>query len=99
MVIMAAISQMAGLVAAVPQIIKMCPKKEWDTINDRYDPRIGTNIDNKSTIRLYLHCMNTIVRLIHEHDGDKIMDKFIKDIFQGQLKQTPKTSEMIGLNL
>merc|ERR1712048_660244 len=47
MVIISAIQQMAGLVSAVPQIMRMCPAKEWSSIQDRYDPRIAVNVDDK----------------------------------------------------
>merc|ERR550537_640321 len=76
MIIITAIEQMHGLVAAVPQIYKMCPKKEWPTIKDRYDPRIGANVDDKSTIRLYLHCMNSIMRIIEEMGGDQVVENW-----------------------
>jgi len=99
MVILSAIQQMAGLVAAVPQITKMCPKKEWDTIKDRYDPRIGANVDGKSTIRLYLHCINTIMAIIEEMKGDEIVNTWIKDVYVGKFNQKPKTDAMIGLDV
>mmetsp|Transcript_32805 Transcript_32805/g.52327 ORF Transcript_32805/g.52327 Transcript_32805/m.52327 type:complete len:625 (-) Transcript_32805:164-2038(-) len=99
MVILSAIQQMAGLVAAVPQITKMCPKKEWDTIKDRYDPRIGANVDGKSTIRLYLHCMNTIMAIIEDMKGDEIVNTWIKDVYVGKFNQKPKTDAMIGLDV
>merc|ERR1719476_905888 len=95
MVIIAAFQQMSGLVSAVPQIIKMCPKKEWATIKDRYDPRIAENVDGKSTIRLYLHCINSIIRVIEEMKGDKVLDTWIQEVYRGEFKQTPKTNAMI----
>mmetsp|Transcript_15586 Transcript_15586/g.33074 ORF Transcript_15586/g.33074 Transcript_15586/m.33074 type:complete len:631 (-) Transcript_15586:164-2056(-) len=95
MVIMAAIQQMAGLVSAVPQILRMCPKKNWPDIKDRYDPLIAENVDGKSTIRLYLHCINTIIRIVEEMKGDKVVETFINDIYVGKLKQTKKTDAMI----
>jgi len=80
--ILTAMEQMAGgLCPAVPQIFKMCPKKNWPEIKDRYDSRIGGNIDGKSTMRLYLHVMSTIVGMIQDPrwQGDKVLDKFIED--------------------
>jgi len=99
MVILSAIAQLSGLVSAVPQITKMCPKKEWDTIKDRYDPRIGANVDGKSTIRLYLHVMNTIMAIIEEMKGDEIVDDWIKRVYVGKLNQVAKTDAMIGLDV
>eukprot|EP00971_Amphidinium_carterae_P091936 1820131-Amphidinium_carterae.1 len=50
----AALNQAIGLLGAVPQIYRMCPKKEWPTIKDRKDPRISKNIDGKNTLRIYV---------------------------------------------
>lgn len=97
MVIITAMEQMQGLIAAVPQIYRMCPKKEWPSIEDRYDPRISENIDGKSTLRLYLHVMNTIIRIIEEMKGDEVLQKWIVDIYVKQFGQGPKTEAMIGL--
>eukprot|EP00413_Alexandrium_margalefii_P015481 CAMPEP_0204535110 /NCGR_PEP_ID=MMETSP0661-20131031/13471_1 /ASSEMBLY_ACC=CAM_ASM_000606 /TAXON_ID=109239 /ORGANISM="Alexandrium margalefi, Strain AMGDE01CS-322" /LENGTH=158 /DNA_ID=CAMNT_0051541595 /DNA_START=6 /DNA_END=479 /DNA_ORIENTATION=- len=79
MVIITALEQMIGLIGAVPQIMKMCPRKEWDTIKDRYDPRISENIDGKSTLRLYLHCMNSIIRILEEMQGDRVLEGWVQD--------------------
>jgi len=99
MVVISAIMQMAGLVSAVPQMTRMCPKKEWETIKDRYDPRIGANVDGKSTIRLYIHCMNTIMAIVEEMNGDEIVDKWIEKVYAGKLKQTPKPDAMVGIDM
>merc|ERR1712039_90993 len=97
MIIVAAVQQMSGLVSAVPQIIRMCPKKEWPTIEDRYDPRIALNVDDKSTIRLYLHCMNTILRIINEMGGaELVLDKFVNNIYKNKLgEKKPKPDEAV----
>lgn len=95
MVIVAAVQQMDGLVSAVPQIYKMCSKKEFATIKDRYDPRIALNIDDKSTIRLYLHCMNSIFRIIEEMKGDQIVKDFIDEVYQDKFKQSPKSDAIV----
>lgn len=71
--VQAALCQMLGLSAAVPQIYKMCPKSSWATIQDRYDPRIGLNIHGKSTLRLYIHVMNSIVGMVEEWKADEMM--------------------------
>lgn len=95
MIIISGINQMPGLVAAVPQIIKMCPKKHWPEIKDRYDPRISLNVDGKSTLRTYLHCMNNVVRVIEEMNGAEILQWFVSDVYVGRLKQTPKSDALI----
>merc|ERR1712113_423256 len=97
MVIITAMEQMLGLVAAVPQILRMCAKKEWVNISDRYDSRISENIDGKSTLRLYLHCMNSIVRIIEEMKGDKVLEHWIETVWVKKLRGAPKSPAVIGL--
>lgn len=96
MVIISGLQQMPGLMAAVPQIIKMCGKKNWPEIKDRYDPRIALNVDDKSTLRTYIHCMNNIIRLIEEKNADEVLESFVKDIYVGRMNQTAKTDAMIN---
>jgi len=96
MVIISGINQMVGLLAAVPQILKMCPKKHRLGIKDRYDPLIALNVDDKSTLRTYLHCMNNIVRIIEENDGAEILQSFVIDVYVGWMKQTANTDAMIN---
>lgn len=76
MFILAALSQMFGLLAAVGQIYRMCPKKDFASIKDRYDPRVGENINGKSTLRLYLQVMLTVNRMIEEWKADEVVDAF-----------------------
>merc|ERR1719263_2226977 len=90
MFIITAMQQLNNLCNAVPQINKMCPPKEWDTIQDRYDPRVGENIDGKSTLRLYLHCMNTVIRMIEEWKADKVLEAWIEDFYVKQLGKPRK---------
>jgi hypothetical protein len=93
--IITAMEQMQGLCAAVPQIFRMCPKKQWPDIKDRYDSRIGLNIDGKSTLRLYLHVMNTIANIIQDPrwKGDQVLEQFIEDFCKlpGARKKDPST--------
>ena len=74
--ILAGLQQMFGLIAAVGQIYKMCPKKEWPSIKDRYDPRVGENIHGKSTLRLYLQVMRTICQIVEHWNADQVVDDF-----------------------
>lgn len=62
--LMTAIEQMFGLISAIPQIFRMCSKKEWPSIQNRYDRRVGENIDGKSALRLYLQVMNTVCNMM-----------------------------------
>jgi len=78
--VLTAMEQMQGLCAAVPQIYKMCKKPEWKTIKDRFDSRIGENIDGKSTLRLYLQVIGTISGIIHDSKwkGDQVLEKWVE---------------------
>merc|ERR1712039_843636 len=73
-----------GLVSAVPQILKKCPAKEWVHIQDRWDPLIAKNVDGKSTLRLYLHVLNSVIRIIEEMGGAGLLQKtWIKECYLG----------------
>jgi len=89
-----AMEQMQALCNAVPQIFRMCPKKEWATIADRYDPRIGENIHGKSTLRLYLHVMSSIMRIMNEWKGAEALQTFVKD-FTAQVPTLTKGQSVI----
>jgi len=95
MVIITAMQQMLGLLAAVPQIMKMCKKEEWATIEDRYDSRISRNVDGKSTLRLYLHVMGSITRIIEEMGGDAVLQQWIESFWAGEFKLPPKSDQVI----
>lgn len=89
-----AMEQMQALCNAVPQIFRMCNKKEWATVADRYDKRIGENIHGKSTLRLYLHVMNSIIRIIEEWKGAEALQEFVHD-FCKQIPQLAKGEAVI----
>ena len=93
--ILTGLQQMFGLVSAVGQIYKMCPKKEWATIKDRYDPRVGDNIHGKSTLRLYLQVMRTICLIVEEWKADKVVDDFEEKVTEllGGSKKAPSTMQ------
>jgi len=95
MVIITALEQMVGLCNAVPQVYKMCPKKEWPTIENRYDPRIAKNVDGKSTLRLYLHVMNSVVRIIEEMNGDAELDTLMQEVLLGQFGHPGKDMDIV----
>ena len=52
MAIITPIQQTAELVSAVPQIIQMCPKKEWPTIKDRYGGRVWREMSARPQDRI-----------------------------------------------
>lgn len=95
MVMLTALEQMLGLAAAVPQILRMCPQREWATIDDRYDPRIAENIDGKSTLRLYLHVINTIVRIVEEMHADQVLETWISECFVAHFNMPAKAPGII----
>jgi len=75
--IITAMEQMLGLVGAVPQIHRMVPKKNWQTIKDRWDPRIAENVQGQSTLRLYLHVMDSIIRIMQEWKGSELLQDWV----------------------
>mmetsp|Transcript_20043 Transcript_20043/g.37694 ORF Transcript_20043/g.37694 Transcript_20043/m.37694 type:complete len:201 (+) Transcript_20043:1117-1719(+) len=93
MFILAALTQMFGLLAAIGQIYRMCPKKDFPSIKDRYDKRIGENINGKSTIRLYIQVMRTIMMIHKEWQADKVVDAFEDQVtaLLGSSKKDPST--------
>lgn len=97
MVLITAMEQMLGLIAAVPQILKMCSKKEWQTIRSRYDSRISSNVDEKSTLRLYLHCMSSIMGILAEMRAGEVLSQWVRNTYCESMGHSPKTAAMIGL--
>lgn len=94
--VLTALEQMNSLCAAVPQIWQMCRKPEWKTIKDRYDPRIGANVNGKSTLRLYLQVMRTIVGIIHDSRwrGPEVLERWI-ELFSKSLGVSRKDSAVM----
>lgn len=93
--VLTAMEQMLGLAAAIPQIWKMCKRPEWKTISDRYDKRIGLNIDGKSTLRLYLQVMGTISGIVHDSrwKGDQVLEKWIETFCE--MTKMPKKDKSV----
>jgi len=77
--ILSALNQGVGLLGAVPQIYRMCSKKQWPTITDRKDPRIADNIDGKNTLRIYVMTFISVCRIISEWDVSNKLDKWLED--------------------
>mmetsp|Transcript_47238 Transcript_47238/g.113310 ORF Transcript_47238/g.113310 Transcript_47238/m.113310 type:complete len:731 (+) Transcript_47238:119-2311(+) len=92
--VLSALEQMFGLISAVPHIYRMCAKKHFATIQDRWDPRIAANIQGQSTLRLYIHVMNSIVRIIQEWKGAEMVSKWVSDI-SGWFSCPPKSEAVI----
>lgn len=95
MFVLASHTQMFGLLAAIGQIYRMCPKKEFPNIKDRYDPKIAENINDKSTLRLYIQVMRTVTLIHKEWQADKIMDDFETQVVEltGSSKKDPSTMQ------
>lgn len=96
MFIITGLEQLGMFVAAVPQIYAMCPKKEWNTIKSRYDPRIGDNIDGKSTIRLYLQVLETCMRMVEEWGADQVLNNWIVNFYHDDEGKRPKSKDTSG---
>lgn len=77
---LSALGQGVGLLGAVPQIYRMCPKKEWPTIKDRKDPRIAQNIDGKNTLRVYIGTFINICNMINDWDIASKLDKWVDEV-------------------
>lgn len=78
--ILAAMDQGVGLLGAVPQIYRMCKKKEFESIKDRFDKRISENIDGKNTLRLYVGGFCMMTTLIKEWKVDKWVEEFLETL-------------------
>eukprot|EP00747_Dinoflagellata_sp_TGD_P098444 gnl/TRDRNA2_/TRDRNA2_167454_c0_seq1.p1 gnl/TRDRNA2_/TRDRNA2_167454_c0~~gnl/TRDRNA2_/TRDRNA2_167454_c0_seq1.p1 ORF type:complete len:691 (+),score=142.20 gnl/TRDRNA2_/TRDRNA2_167454_c0_seq1:207-2075(+) len=95
--ILTSMEQMIGLIGAVPLILKTVPTHAWMEIEDRWDRRIAENIDGKSSIRLYLHVMHSIIRIMNDMDGEGMLRRWIDDVWVGKYGQSAKTDEAINV--
>lgn len=93
--ILTALQQLMALIKAVPQITTMCPKSRWATIEDRYQKCIAENIDGKSSLRLYLHVMVNVVRIMEERGGYDLLQNWIKTVWVEQFKAPRKPHEIV----
>jgi len=75
--VLSALAQGVGLLGAVPQIYRMCPKKQWPTIKDRKDERIVNNVDGKNTLRIYVQTFISVARIIAEWGVPEKLDKWV----------------------
>mmetsp|Transcript_59363 Transcript_59363/g.133752 ORF Transcript_59363/g.133752 Transcript_59363/m.133752 type:complete len:667 (-) Transcript_59363:79-2079(-) len=89
------ISNCSQMMQAIPNCMKMCSAKEWETITDKHDPRIAGNIDGKSTLRSTLIQVANGIRMIEEMGSNKMLEKWIDDFWVEQCKCERKTKEMI----
>jgi len=94
-VLISTLPNMMFMVRAVPDCMKMCPLKEWATITDRKDPRIANNVNGKSTLRTTIHVLTNTIRVLEEMGTDRVLDRFIQDVYVRKWNCTPKTHEMI----
>ena len=82
--------------AAVSQIYRMCPKKDFPSIKDRYDKRVGENINGKSTLRLYLQVMRTILLIMENWKAESVLDAFEEKI-SSLLKSSKKDASTMAV--
>eukprot|EP00933_Yihiella_yeosuensis_P019283 TRINITY_DN15644_c0_g1_i1.p1 TRINITY_DN15644_c0_g1~~TRINITY_DN15644_c0_g1_i1.p1 ORF type:complete len:620 (-),score=124.09 TRINITY_DN15644_c0_g1_i1:65-1924(-) len=95
MVKLTCLSNLFFMVSAVPDCLRQCPLKEWTTIKDRHDPRIAENVGGKSTLRTTLRVMDNGLRMIEELGADKVLERWISEVWVGEMGQTAKTDAMI----
>lgn len=88
--VLAAMAQGVGLLGAVPQIYRMCKKKEFDTINSRRDNRVADNVAGKNTLRLYVGGFVMMTKLVSDWKIDEMVDRWVDD-FAKLTKQPKKT--------
>jgi len=95
-IIITALQNTMFMVAAVPNCLTMCPLKEWETIQDRHDLRISSNVGGKSTLRTTLQVMNNGLRMLEEMQADQVLDKWVREVYVGKFGKTAKTDAMIN---
>mmetsp|Transcript_72509 Transcript_72509/g.132490 ORF Transcript_72509/g.132490 Transcript_72509/m.132490 type:complete len:613 (+) Transcript_72509:53-1891(+) len=85
------------MVGAIPNSLKMCKASEFATITNFADPRIAEDVDGKSTLRTTVWVLLNGVRMIGEMDASKYVDRWIREIYVGELGKTPKSDmEIFG---
>lgn len=89
------LSNLAFMVAAVPDCLRQCPKQEWTTIADRHDPRISEDVGGKSTLRTTLRVMDNGLRMIEELGADQMLERWITEVWEGKMCRVRKTPEMV----
>mmetsp|Transcript_75238 Transcript_75238/g.166438 ORF Transcript_75238/g.166438 Transcript_75238/m.166438 type:complete len:719 (-) Transcript_75238:109-2265(-) len=94
-IIITALQNMMWMVAAIPDTLRMCPAKDWGTIQDRHDPRIAGDIGNKSTLRTTLKVLENGLRMIEEMRGSDLVQEWIEEVFVGQWGNQAKTTHVI----
>lgn len=95
MVKLTCLGNLMFMASAVPDCLRQCPQKEWQTISGREDPRVFDDIMDKSTLRTTLRVMDNGLRMISELEADKVLQRWIDDVWVGQFKQPRKTDAMI----
>eukprot|EP00930_Biecheleria_cincta_P017401 TRINITY_DN1384_c0_g1_i1.p1 TRINITY_DN1384_c0_g1~~TRINITY_DN1384_c0_g1_i1.p1 ORF type:complete len:866 (+),score=156.45 TRINITY_DN1384_c0_g1_i1:333-2600(+) len=83
------------MVSAVPNCLQQIQEKEWESIRDKFDPRITSNLGGKSTLRTTLRAMDNGLRFIEELGVDKLLESWIQEVWVGELGQKAKTDEAI----
>lgn len=79
---------------AIPNCLKQCPLREWDTIKDIFDPRVSSNVHGKSTLRTTLQVLVNVVRAFQELDWKSYVEDFIHNVYAAEMGGMPKTEAM-----
>jgi len=86
------------MVGAIPNSLKMCKAEEFKTITSFSDPRIASDVDGKSTLRTTVNVLYNGVRMIAEMGATKYLDKWVQEVYVGQMGKTAKSDdELLGL--
>jgi hypothetical protein len=88
-------ADMSHLIGTIPNLLEMCPARDLRTVKDFHDPRVADNVDGKSTLRASIGQMLTGVRMIQEMDGEAVLQAWVKNVYEGQFGQHPKSDGMI----
>jgi len=77
-VLVSSLTQAVNLLGTVPQIYRMCPAREFETISTRRDPRIVKNVEGKSTLRMFIAMMVLTCTMIREWKLDLVLEDFVE---------------------
>mmetsp|Transcript_12955 Transcript_12955/g.40419 ORF Transcript_12955/g.40419 Transcript_12955/m.40419 type:complete len:662 (+) Transcript_12955:133-2118(+) len=94
-IFLTAIANLSQMMQAIPNCFSMCAAKEWETIKDRHDPRISENINGKSTLRSTLRQVDNGLRFLEELQADRVLERWIQEVWVGQFKQERKPDSCI----
>uniref|UniRef100_A0A7S2M2B3 Aminoglycoside phosphotransferase domain-containing protein n=1 Tax=Zooxanthella nutricula TaxID=1333877 RepID=A0A7S2M2B3_9DINO len=96
MAVLTALQNLYFMVAAVPNCLTQCPLAQWETIKDRHDPRVASDVGGKSTLRTTLRVMDNGLRMLEELAADRVLDDWEQQVYVGRMGGAAKTAAMIN---